>query len=257
MKLAYREYGQGQPLIIMHGLFGQSDNWNSLAKKFAENNLRVFTIDLRNHGLSPHSNGWSYELMADDLKEFIAEHQLQKPIILGHSMGGKVAMFFELLYPNISSKSIVADIAPRIYEPHHQSVIEALSAVDFNAIENRKDAETIMSQYIADFGTKQFLLKNIYWLDTEPKKMAWRFNLEVITKNILNIGKALISGTSNIKVLFIRGEKSNYVLDSDLELIENHFPNYELVTMQNSGHWLHAENPQLFYEEVMKFISRD
>lgn len=255
MKLAYREYGQGQPMIIMHGLFGQSDNWNSLAKKFAENNLRVFTIDLRNHGLSPHSNEWSYEIMAEDLKEFIDEHQLVNPIILGHSMGGKVVMFFELMYPSVSSKSIVADIAPRQYEPHHQSVLQALNAVNFDEIGTRKEAEEIMSRYIDDFGTKQFLLKNIYWTESaSDKKMAWRFNLNVITEKILDIGKALIPGTSNTKTLFIRGEKSNYVLDSDIPSVAQHFPNYVLVTIPNAGHWVHAEQPQQFYDEVIKFI---
>lgn len=258
MELAYREYGQGQPMIIMHGLFGQSDNWNSLAKKFAENNLRVFTIDLRNHGLSPHSSEWSYEIMAEDLKKFIDEHQLLNPIILGHSMGGKVAMFFELIFPSVSSKSIVADIAPRQYEPHHQSVLQALNAVNFDEIESRKDAEEIMSKYIDDFGTKQFLLKNIYWTEsTGNKKMAWRFNLKVISEKILDIGKELIPGISNTKTLFIRGEKSNYVLESDIPSIAHHFPNYELVTIPNAGHWVHAEQPQHFYEEVMRFISRN
>src|ERR1700740_3726323 len=118
MKLAYREFGQGQPLIILHGLFGQSDNWTTLAKQFAEKGLHVFTLDLRNHGLSPHSEVWNYEVMADDLKEFINEHQLKDPILLGHSMGGKVVMFFELKYPGIAKKIIAADIAPRAYGSH-------------------------------------------------------------------------------------------------------------------------------------------
>lgn len=258
MELAYREYGQGQPLIIMHGLFGQSDNWNSLAKRFAENNLKVFTVDLRNHGLSQHSEEWTYEIMAHDLNEFIQKHQLKNPIILGHSMGGKVAMFFELMFRSVSSKTIVVDIAPRHYEPHHQSVLQALNAVNFDEIESRKDAEEMMSKYIDDFGTKQFLLKNIYWAELSGnKKMAWRFNLKVITEKILDIGKPLVEGSSFTKTLFIRGEKSNYILDSDIPSIAHHFPNYELITIPNAGHWVHAEQPQQFYEEVMKFISQN
>lgn len=254
MKLAYREFGTGQPLIILHGLFGQSDNWNSLAKRFAESGFHVFTIDQRNHGLSPHSTVWTYQAMAEDLKEFIETHQLQDPILLGHSMGGKTVMFFELLFSGIAQKIIVADIAAKAYEPHHDAVLKALNAVDFSDINTRKDAEAILSQYISDFGTKQFLLKNIYWREDETKQMAWRFNLETITKEYDNVGVTIPDGSSNVTALFVRGEKSNYVLDSDLATIENHFPNYQLKTIANSGHWVHAEQPEAFFNCVMEFI---
>jgi len=254
MKLAYREFGTGQPLIILHGLFGQSDNWNSLAKRFAESGFRVFTIDQRNHGLSPHSTVWTYQAMAEDLKEFIETHQLRDPILLGHSMGGKTVMFFELLFSGIAQKIIVADIAPKAYEPHHDAVLKALNAVDFSDINTRKDAEAILSEYISDFGTKQFLLKNIYWREDETKQMAWRFNLTTITKEYDNVGVTIPDGSSNVTALFVRGEKSNYVLDSDLETIENHFPNYRLETIANSGHWVHAEQPEAFLNCVLEFI---
>lgn len=254
MQLAFREYGSGPPLIILHGLFGQSDNWNTLAKRFSENGFHVFTLDLRNHGLSPHSNEWDYILMAEDLKEFITAHDLQNPIIIGHSMGGKVAMFFALQNPTIASKLIVADIAPRAYEPHHDVVLKALNAVDFSVIKSRKEAEAIMNEYIDDFGTKQFLLKNIYWKDSENGLMDWRFNLKVIDKEYQNIGVEVPDSSSNIEALFIRGAKSNYICDSDLADIEHRFPNYKLVTIPDSGHWIHAEKPNEFFEEVIKFI---
>ena len=254
MKLAYREFGTGQPLIILHGLFGQSDNWNSLAKRFAEQGLRVFTIDQRNHGLSPHSDIWTYQTMAEDLKEFIETHQLNKPILLGHSMGGKTVMFFEMLYPGITDKIIVSDIAPKSYEPHHDAVLKALNAVDFTEINTRKDAETILSEYITDFGTKQFLLKNIYWKEDETKQMAWRFNLKTITKEYDNVGVSVPNGSSDVTTLFVRGEKSDYVLDSDLPEIKKHFPNYSLETIANSGHWVHAEQPEAFFNCVMRFV---
>ena len=156
MELAYREYGNGQPLLILHGLFGQSDNWNSLAKRFGEHGFKVFAIDQRNHGLSPHSNIWDYQSMAQDLKEFLDTHQLENVILLGHSMGGKTVLFFEELYPSIADKLVIADIAPRAYEPHHDAVLKALNAVDFSEINTRKEAEHILNQYISDFGTKQF-----------------------------------------------------------------------------------------------------
>ncbi len=254
MELAYREFGQGQPLIILHGLFGQSDNWNTLAKRFADKGFRVFTIDQRNHGLSPHSSVWNYQVMAEDLKEFIETQQLVKPIILGHSMGGKTVMFFELLFPHISKQLIIVDIAPKAYEPHHDAVLKALNAVDFNAIVTRKQAEAVLNEYITDFGTKQFLLKNIYWKEEDSKLMAWRFDLDTISKEYNNIGVEIPIGTSDTESLFIRGEKSNYILDSDVDLIKQHFINYQLKTIANSGHWVHAEQPDDFLKCVMEFI---
>lgn len=255
MKLAYREFGSGQPLIILHGLFGQSDNWNTLAKRFAEQDSHVFTIDQRNHGLSPHSDVWNYQAMADDLKQFIDDHQLQNPIILGHSMGGKTVMFFEAQYPHIAKQLIIADIAPKAYEPNHDTVLKALNAVDFTDINTRKQVEEILGQYITDFGTKQFLLKNIYWREDETKQMAWRFNLDVISKEYNNIGiSAPLNLHSNTHTLFVRGEKSNYILDSDLADISSKFGNYSLETISNSGHWVHAEQPEAFFNCVQNFI---
>lgn len=255
MKLAYREFGSGQPLIILHGLFGQSDNWNTLAKRFAEKGFHVFTIDQRNHGLSHHDDMWDYQSMAMDLKEFIETHQLQNVILLGHSMGGKTVLFFEQMFPNIAQKLIIADIAPRAYEPHHDSVLKALNAVDFTEINTRKEAEEILGQYITDFGTKQFLLKNIYWREDETKQMAWRFNLKVITAEYNNIGVVVPPFTSFTKTLFIRGEKSNYISDNDMIDIRNRFPNVSLNTIANSGHWVHAEQPDAFFNCVMEFIA--
>lgn len=254
MKLAYREFGHGQPLIILHGLFGQSDNWNTLAKAFSENNLHVFAIDQRNHGLSPHSSIWNYEVMADDLKEFIDEHKLKNPILLGHSMGGKTVMFFELKYAGIASKIIIADISPRAYEPHHTDVLQALNAVDFTIVKTRKEAEAILTTYLNDIGTRQFLLKNIYWRDTENNIMDWRFNLKVITDNYYAIGIAIPKGISQVPTLVIRGEKSNYITENDLIGFKTYFPNYILETILEAGHWIHAEKPKAFFEAVMLFI---
>lgn len=254
MELAFREYGAGTPLIILHGLFGQSDNWNTLAKRFADNGFRVFTVDQRNHGLSPHSDVWDYQTMAEDLNFFIQEHQLQNPILLGHSMGGKTVMFFELMFTGIAQKIIVADIAPRAYEPHHDAVLQALNSVKFDAISTRKEAEELLGKHITDFGTKQFLLKNIYWKDTENNLMDWRFNLKVITQEYDNIGVAIPDSFSDVKTLFVKGEKSNYITDSDLDDIKSHFPKYELKVIKDAGHWIHAEKPNEFFELVLEFI---
>lgn len=255
MELAYREYGSGQPLIILHGLFGQSDNWNTLSKRFAENGFRVFAVDQRNHGLSPHSNEWNYKAMADDLQEFITTHALQDPVLLGHSMGGKTVLFFEMLHPQIAKRLIVVDIAPRAYEPHHDDVLKALNAVDFTDINTRKEAEAILSEHISDFGTKQFLLKNIYWKEDESKQMDWRFDLKTITDQYNNIGIEAPEGLSSTPILFIRGGKSHYITESDEKDIAARFSDYKIETVSDSGHWVHAEQPETFFKCVMAFIA--
>lgn len=252
MKLAYREFGTGQPLIILHGLFGQSDNWNTMAKNFSEHGFNVFTIDQRNHGLSPHSNIWNYEVMADDLKEFIDDHHLEDPIIIGHSMGGKATMFFEWKYQKIASKIVIVDISPRAYEPHNADVLKALYSVDFSVIKTRKDAEAKLSEYIADFGTKQFLLKNIYWKENE--KMDWRFNLQVISDNINNINVRVPQFKSETACLVVRGEKSNYISEKDIEDFKSRFINCKIETVAEAGHWVHAEKPKEFFDVVLEFI---
>jgi pimeloyl-ACP methyl ester carboxylesterase len=254
MKLAYREFGSGQPLIILHGLFGQSDNWNTLAKRFAEKGFHVFTVDLRNHGLSPHSQEWNYEVMAEDIKEFMDDHALTDTILLGHSMGGKTVLFFEKMFPAVAEKLIIVDIAPRAYPPHHDAVLKALNAVDFSEINTRKDAEAILGQYIDDFGTKQFLLKNIYWREDETKQMAWRFDLKTITTEYNNIGVSVPHFISKTPALFIRGEKSNYIAEQDEKEIATFFPAFLLRKISNSGHWVHAEQPEAFFNCVMEFI---
>ncbi|MBL7931448.1 MAG: alpha/beta fold hydrolase, partial [Bacteroidia bacterium] len=224
MKLAFREFGAGQPLIILHGLFGQSDNWNTLAKQFAEQGFHVFTLDQRNHGLSPHSDDWNYAVMADDLKEFIDDHSLQKPILLGHSMGAKTVLFFESSYPGIAGKIILADMAARVYPPHHADVFKALHAVDFDKVKTRKEAEAVMNEHIQDFGTKQFLLKNIYWKDSDANLMAWRFNLDAITKNYKTIMVSAPDFVSSVPALIIKGGNSNYIQAADVEDYKKRFP---------------------------------
>lgn len=253
MKLHFRKYGSGQPMIILHGLFGQSDNWNSLAKQFSENGFEVYAADQRNHGLSPHSEDWDYQAMSDDLHELIADHQLKNVILIGHSMGGKTVMQYTLQHPENVDKLIVVDIAPKYYPPQHPSVIKGLSAVDFNVVKTRKEVEAILSEYIDDFGTKQFLLKNVYW--KENGLLGWRFNLEVILKKMENMGLAVTSDSSvDVPALFIRGAKADYVSDKDIDMIQELFPRSMLETIEGSGHWVHAEKPKEFFESVMRFV---
>ena len=251
MELAFREYGEGRPLVILHGLFGQSDNWNTLAKKFSDGGFRVFTVDLRNHGLSPHSDTFNFESMAGDLAEFISGHRLQNPYLIGHSLGGKVVLSFERLHPGIAGKLVIADIAARQYEPHHQSVIEALNSVDLERIDNRREAEEALSGRIADAGTRQFLLKNLYWKD---KHLAWRFNLEVITRDYDEVVAEIPFYTSTTPTLIVRGEKSDYVQQADIADFKLRFSNCTVTTIKGAGHWVHAEKPEAFCESVLAFI---
>lgn len=240
-------------MIILHGLFGQSDNWNSLAKQFGENGFEVFTADQRNHGLSPHSDEWNYQVMSDDLHELIIDNKLKNVILIGHSMGGKTVMHYTLQHPEMVDKLVVADIAPRYYPPHLQAVVKGLKAVDFNVVKTRKEVENILSQYIDDFGTKQFLLKNIYW--KESGMLDWRFNLKVITEQMENVGKELsFENSVDVPSLFIRGEKSDYITDEDMDRIHDLFPRSMLETIAGAGHWVHAEKPKEFFECVMRFV---
>ena len=252
MKLNFKKSGEGKPLVILHGLFGSSDNWGSLGKKFAENNL-VYLVDLRNHGRSPHSKEMSYELMADDLLELIEDENINSPIILGHSMGGKAALLFAEKYPKYLDKLIVADIGLKAYPMHHDDILKALNSVNLQGISSRNEAQQYIQVHIENLGIQQFLLKNLYWI--EKGKLAWRMNLKVIAKNIGEILVKINIHKNPINTLFIRGEMSNYILKEDFGKILESFPNGEIKTIPKVGHWLHAENPTEFYKIVRKFIN--
>ena len=240
MILFERHFGSGEPLIILHGLFGQSDNWTSIARKLGEN-FSVYTLDLRNHGQSGHDNAMNYDVMADDLLETIDHFGIQKMHLIGHSMGGKVAMLFALKYPERIKKMIIADIGPRFYEPHHQKILQGLNQLDLGSLTSRSDAENELSQLIPDAGTRQFLLKNLY--RNNEGGFSWRFNLPVITEEIDHIGEQLPPGICTTSALFFHGGKSEYIIPSNYTDILNYFPNAEFQIMQGAGHWLHAENP--------------
>ena len=245
--------GEGKPFLIIHGFLGMSDNWKTLGLQFAELGFQMHLLDMRNHGKSFHSNEFNYEAMTEDVKAYVDFYKLKNITILGHSMGGKIAMLFATLYPELTEKLIVADIGPKYYAPHHQSILAALNAVDFSKQPSRAEVDEIISEYISDFGTKQFLLKNLYWV--EPGQLGFRFNLKVFNDKISEIGAALpIENHFNKPTLFLRGDKSDYILDADFETIYYHFPAAKIVTIPNAGHWLHAENPKAFYCEVENFI---
>jgi esterase len=252
MQLFSREYGSGRPGLILHGLFGQSDNWNSIAKTLSESGLNIYTLDLRNHGLSPHSDEWTYAAMAEDVHQFITERGLEDPFIIGHSMGAKVQMFFEWKHPGIVRDHVIADMSARAYPPHHDSVISALRAVDLAAIKTRKDAESVMAEYIDDFGTRQFLLKNLHHTDGG---FRWRFNLDVIADGYTHILEPVPDFKSAARAMVIRGERSTYVNENDLSDFRARFNHVDVVTVAGAGHWVHADKPAEFIAAVKKFIA--
>jgi esterase len=255
VKLFFRKYGSGQPFIILHGLFGQSDNWNTLAKQFSEQGLEVYAVDQRNHGLSPWSREWNYEVMSEDVLELISDNNLKEVILLGHSMGGKTAMQLALDHPEKIARLIVADMTPKAYSGHNDAALKGLLSVDLAKVKSRKEAEEQLSNYIPDYGTKQFLLKNLY--RREDGQYHWRFNLEVIAKNFGESGKGIDAEEKKYEgpSLFIRGGRSDYVKDADMTDIQKIFPKAELITIEGAGHWVHAEKPKEFFEAVSAFIA--
>ncbi len=245
--------GEGKSFVILHGFLGMGDNWKTLSRKFAEQGFQVHLVDQRNHGRSFHDASFDYEVMVEDLKTYCDEHQLEDMILLGHSMGGKTAMLFATTYPDMISKLLVADISPRFYPIHHDTILEGLSALDFIEITSRGAAEKHLEAYVPDFGTRQFLLKNLYW--KEKGRLALRIHLEVLKEHVEEVGEALpVHAKYSGDTLFLRGDKSEYIGTDDEAIIKNHFEKAQIVTISNAGHWLHAENPNDFYKEVMSFI---
>jgi esterase len=253
MILHYRELGNGKPLMILHGLFGFSDNWQTHAKKFSEY-FRVILVDLRNHGHSPWSEAFSYELMASDIHDLQEHLHLEKFILLGHSMGGKVAMHYAQRWEDRLEKLIIVDIGVKEYPMHHQHILEGMHAVQPEKIMVRSEAEQILRRHIESEGVIQFLLKNLYW--KEKGLLAWRMNLPVLEREMNEILSGLPAKEVMTPTLFIRGAMSNYILDEDWSDIAQLFPDAYLDTIPEAGHWVHAEQPEVFIDAVLSFCLR-
>ena len=244
--------GSGKPLVILHGLFGMLDNWQGLAKEFGQF-FETHILDQRNHGKSFHASEHSYELMCADLLRYLDANGLVKIYLMGHSMGGKTAMLFAAKYPERVEKLVVVDIAPKYYAPHHQEILTGLDAVGNAAVKSRKEADEILASHFSEAGIRQFLLKNLFWKTKE--ELVFKFNLKVLSQEILLVGEALYEdAVFGEPTLFVYGENSNYILLEDHELIEAHFPDAEIVEIANAGHWVHAENPQDFFDSVSRFL---
>jgi esterase len=253
MKLFFREYGNGQPIVILHGLFGSSDNWLTQAKLLSSS-YKIFTVDLRNHGSSPHHEEFNYKAMVEDINEFMEDQKLTDVTLMGHSMGGKAAMNFSLAYPQKIERLIVVDIAPRFYDLEHYIIADGLAAIPIETISSRNEAEDVLSEYVSDSGTRQFLLKNLQ--RKAEGGFSWKINLPVIREQLSNIGEDLLfEGTFAKPTLFIRGRNSSYVLDGDMKRIKEVFPLAKLETM-DTGHWVQAEKPQEFVGVVQAWLQQ-
>ena len=253
MLLHYKEIGEGKPLIILHGLFGTSDNWQTHAKKLGEY-YRVILVDQRNHGHSPWSDDFTYEHLADDLERLIQHLDIEQFTLIGHSMGGKTAMYYAQKYPNRLEKMVVVDIGIKQYPMHHNEIIKGIKSIDLSSIGSRSEAENAMLPFVDSYGVRQFLLKNLYWI--EKGKLAWRMNVDVLEREMEEILAPIPSIEVWTPTLFLRGGMSNYILDEDWDAIEEIFPDATLETIENAGHWVHSEQPEEFIEKVLGFIIR-
>jgi pimeloyl-ACP methyl ester carboxylesterase len=266
MKLYFKSFGQGASVVLLHGLYGSSDNWQSIAKKLADN-YQVIVPDLRNHGRSPHSYMHNYLAMALDVIDLLNDIGLDKAIIVGHSMGGKVAMQMAFSYPQRVQKLVVVDIAPKAYQQllspaqhvlEHLNILQGITFIDLSQITSRQQADDELSPFISDKSTRQFILKNLV---RENDSFRWAFNLEALTKALPEI----LSGFDNEKLiknntqfdkqtLFIRGENSHYIEKEDFDTINALFPHNEIVTIPDAGHGLHVEKPDVFLKVLSDFL---
>lgn len=269
MELFFREEGEGFPIVIVHGLYGSSDNWLTVAKKLAAD-FHVYLIDQRNHGRSPHSEEHSYEAMKNDLAEFFDQQKIDRAIVIGHSMGGKTAMCFAADYPERIEKLVVADIAPKDYfllndESQyylHNNILRAMLEINFSRIESRKQVEDFLKERIDSTQIVQFLLKNVH-RNKENHQYEWRMNAQVLYDNLDEIIKGVNAHwfddrlpIKNYPVLFLKGANSNYILPDDFASIRRIYPDAEIIQIPDAGHWLHAEQPQLFMDAVWSFIGK-
>jgi len=237
----------------MHGIFGSSDNWQTLGRDFAED-AKVCLVDLRNHGKSPHSDEFNYKVMVEDVIELMNEEGLEDTDILGHSMGGKVAMHLAVFYPERVGKLIIVDIAPKQYPPHHQEIFNGFRSVNLHELKSRKDADKQMAGVVADFGVRQFILKN---LDRGTDgSFKWKLNIDALEKSAEEVGAGLEADVSfEGDTLFIAGSNSDYILEADHKVIQSFFPNAEILSITGAGHWVHAEKPDELREAVLNFLN--
>ncbi|MGF1533478.1 MAG: alpha/beta fold hydrolase [Bernardetiaceae bacterium] len=249
--LHFKKFGDtGPPLVILHGLLGSLDNWLTLGRRWADH-FQVYLVDQRNHGRSPHTEAFGYPEMAADLRAFLEDQALDCPYLIGHSMGGKTLMQYAVQYPQDCRRMVVVDIAPKQYPIHHDHIMTSLKSLPIKAFSSRQEAEDALAQHITEPDVRLFLLKNLY--RDADKSFAWRMNLDVLSRSLPTISVPVRSEHPvEVPLLFIGGERSNYLSPSDMPAIRELFPQSEL-RMYPTGHWVHAELPDRLYEDVLDF----
>lgn len=254
MKLHYQQNGEGQPLLIIHGLFGSSDNWRSMAKYFSRF-YRVISVDLRNHGRSPHSDRQDFESMAEDMETLCQDLSLDKVHVIGHSLGGKVAMQFAAMQPQRVAKLVVVDISPRQYFSEHTPLMDSMMALDLSRYQSRSEVDQALSDKITDKGVRQFLLMN---LQSGDDGLLWRINLPALKNNYQNLMAPVCEEEKlSVPSLFVYGALSEYVTPDDQALIRQRFSSARFEAIDKAGHWVHAEKPQRFKQVVEDFLRHD
>lgn len=261
MVLHFRKMGKGCPLIVLHGLYGSGDNWFSIGRALSQH-FKVYLVDQRNHGQSPHHPEHNYKVLATDLEEFIHSQNLEKVCIMGHSMGGKVAMNFTLQHPEKVLKLVVIDIALRSYatEAHtsnqlanHKKIISALAALDIDFAETRDEIDKQLARYISQKALRQFLLKNI--ARDKAGDFYWNLNIDALKNNLLLLLDGIEFSTRHFSgpVLVISGINSAYINEDDRTDFQKAFPNMEFVEL-SAGHWIHAEKPEMLISKLLEFL---
>jgi esterase len=258
MDLNFKEFGAGEPLVILHGLFGTLDNWQTIAKQLSDN-FTVYIVDLPNHGRSPHTKGeFDYSEMSDAVGEFLTKNWIHETRLIGHSMGGKLAMQLALSQPDLVKKLAVIDIAPKQYRGGHEAIFKTLFALNLDTLKDRKEAEQFLTEHLPEegAGTIQFLLKNLSRrTENEGGGFEWKMNLDVLWANYPRILDKLEGDVPFRKsTLFVRGGASNYIKDTDFDAIFKLFPNYTIQTIDDAGHWVHAEKPKELLEVLKNFM---
>jgi pimeloyl-ACP methyl ester carboxylesterase len=256
MQLFYREYGSGNPFILLHGLYGCSDNWVGFARKLAsECNLRVIVPDLRNHGQSPHDPLFTFEAMVGDLFELIGLLNIEKPIVMGHSLGGKIILHALLQQRDFCQKAIIADMGLRTYPPNfgHAEVLELMQNHDLSECKSRKEVEALVSTHIPDSRLQQLVLKNVYWKN--PETLAWKLDAKAIGNHLSEVFNGITySQPIEVPTIFIKAMQSGYINEEDRALIEANFTNAIVLEVPEAGHWLHVDNPEGFFSSVKTMV---
>lgn len=248
--LNYKELGEGTPVIILHGFLGMLDNWKTFGRKLSEN-YKVYLIDQRDHGRSPHTDDFNYTLLANDLAVFMEAHEIQRAHLIGHSMGGKTVMKFSQLHDDKVLSSVIVDIAPKAYNNHHTDILDALHSITPKEVQDRNEADEALSKHISDWGVRQFLMKN---LTRNPEGgFRWKMNLSLLTEKYNSIIEPVDQESSDVDCIFINGSKSNYIKPEDHEEILKVFPNAKFYTI-DAGHWVHAEKGDELLEQVKEFF---